>query len=243
MGKKQVLIVDDELQVARALRAALESRLGTKCQVEISNDPMEAMEKLKNQHYDLLVTDLRMPGINGMDLLKYAHSHDQNLRAILITAFGSPDLEQKVQELQAQYIPKPFNLQDFIVITQQLLEDNRPQIIILVNGDPDVINARQKVREVARTLGLNVTDQARISMATSSIAYALKMGSTHVGQIRIEWIVDTQGRGIRVTCTTTDGKSIELPPSAVKDVAWMVDQLTVDPLPSQNTQVVLIKYV
>ncbi len=241
MEKKQVLIVDDEVQIARALCRTLEWGLKSGCQLEICTESYDALSRIQCQHYDLLISDIQLPALNGLELLKAARVCIPDLRAIMITAFGSPTIEQKVQQLQAQYIPKPFNLRDFLVIAQQLLENNCQQIIILINMDVDIINARQKVREVARLMGMNVTDQARISMATSSIAYALKMGSHCNDQIHIEWIVNTLGRGIRIVCMVDE--YVELPVSILKDISWMTDQLTVESSYLKNSRIVLIKYV
>ena len=88
MLKPTVLIVDDEKPTREGLRAALEDRYD----VYIAEDGEGALRLLEEDGYDVLLTDLRMPGIGGLDLIKRAKSLGKPPICILMTAYGSEEM-------------------------------------------------------------------------------------------------------------------------------------------------------
>ncbi len=243
MDKKRVLVVDDEVRLARTLGDALRHALGDICEVVVHTSGEEVLHRLgKGEHFDVIITDLKMPGINGIDLLRYIYRQKLLARTILITAYGTPELENQMERMETEYLFKPFNIQDFVdLVRRNLGENNQLKTTIVVRDYRDVINARQKTRELARAIGMDITNQARISLATSSMANAMSLGILRIGQIAIESIQNPQQVGVRVTCTTSDGKEVHIPLAALRDVQWMVDHLAVDSLPANNVQVTLEK--
>lgn len=127
MKAKQILIVEDEPRIALALCRALEFPLREDYRVEISPVAETALSKLKNEHFDLLVTDLRMPGMGGMELLRQVRTASPHTRAILITSFGSLEVEEVVKRLGARYLPKPFSLREFVALVEEMLEEDATQ--------------------------------------------------------------------------------------------------------------------
>ena len=74
-----------------------------------SSGSEEALSKLTLNRYDLLITDLRMPGISGLTLIEVARSLHPNINVILMTAYGSREVEDKANQLQVDaYLTKPF---------------------------------------------------------------------------------------------------------------------------------------
>jgi DNA-binding NtrC family response regulator len=124
MKEKRILIVDDEPQVALALSRALQHPLGGKYQVEISPVAETALRKLHHEQYDLIITDLRMPGMGGLDLLRHVRQLSPQARMILITAYGSHEIQNIARSLGAEYLAKPFDLQDFINTVTNVLEES-----------------------------------------------------------------------------------------------------------------------
>ena len=114
---------------------------------------------------------------------------------------------------------------------------------IPVRTEFDVFIARMQVRKVARALGFDITNQARIALATSSLARALKLGETHQGQVAVDCLGDEQRTGVRVVCTTVNGVNCDLTSRLFIDTKWLVDELTVEKLPSDDLQVTLIRWV
>jgi len=114
---------------------------------------------------------------------------------------------------------------------------------IAVQTEFDVFMARMQVRKLARTIGFDITNQARIALATSSLARVLRLGEMHQGQVMIDYLGEEEHSGLRVSCTAIISPDFEIGPRAFTDVKWLVDELTIEELSSSNVQVTLIKWV
>jgi DNA-binding NtrC family response regulator len=116
----KVLIVDDERDICRALEFLL-SREGYKITVTYSGQ--EALKKIESEDFDLVITDLKMEGLDGMQVLEKALSIRPNLMVILMTAFAS--VESAVEAMKkgaSDYIVKPFINEDVKMTVRRLLE-------------------------------------------------------------------------------------------------------------------------
>jgi len=122
-NKPTVLIVDDE----RATREGLERALHDRYNVLLAEDGQKAMGLLESQHVDVLLTDLKMPGIDGMALLRRANSLPSPPLCIMMTAYGS--IENAVEAMHAgayHYLTKPnINLDELELVIQRGLEGRR----------------------------------------------------------------------------------------------------------------------
>ncbi len=127
MEQKRILIVEDELQITMTLCRALVHPMGGGHQVEVCPLADVALKRLRCEQFDLIVTDLRMPGISGLELLRHVHQTSPQTHMMLITGFGSPEIEKQVRKLGAFYLPKPFSLQEFIATAHHILDGNREQ--------------------------------------------------------------------------------------------------------------------
>jgi len=109
--KKQILIADDELNLRRVLRAQLE-RDGY--DVHAVENGASALETLREHHVDVVICDLRMPKVNGMELLKHVVQHHPGVPVIMITAHGTVDTAVEALKLGAyDFITKPFEKTEF----------------------------------------------------------------------------------------------------------------------------------
>lgn len=124
MKEKRILIVDDEPQVALALSRALQHPLGGQFKVEISPVAEMALKKLRQEQYDLIITDLRMSGMGGLELLQHARQLNPEARTMLITAYGSREIQNTARGLGAEYLAKPFGLQEFISTVAKILQES-----------------------------------------------------------------------------------------------------------------------
>ncbi len=103
----RILIVDDERSM-REMLAILLRREGH--DVAIAENGRRALEFLNQRPFDLVVSDARMPDVDGLQVLRHARSVNPAVIAIMITAYGSPDLIKGVEELGVNdYVEKPFN--------------------------------------------------------------------------------------------------------------------------------------
>jgi two-component system response regulator PilR (NtrC family) len=106
-GSARILVVDDERSM-REMLAILLKREGH--EVAIAENGRSAIELLNKQPFDLVVSDARMPDIDGLEVLRHARSINPSIIAIMITAYGSPDLIRGVADLGVNdYVEKPFN--------------------------------------------------------------------------------------------------------------------------------------
>ncbi|HEY6081185.1 MAG TPA: sigma-54 dependent transcriptional regulator [Polyangiaceae bacterium] len=104
---KQILVVDDEPNLRRVLSAQLE-RDGY--DVHTAEDGEQALGILRDHHIDLVITDLRMPKIDGMELLRRAQTLDAELPVVMITAHGTVDNAVEALKTGAfDYLTKPFD--------------------------------------------------------------------------------------------------------------------------------------
>src|SRR3954449_7883907 len=98
-----LLIVDDEKTTREGLRAALEDRYD----VYLADDTKAAMDLLEREHFDVLLTDFRLPNEDGMKLIKRAKSLPKPPICILMTAYGSEELAVEAMKKGADdYIAK-----------------------------------------------------------------------------------------------------------------------------------------
>jgi YesN/AraC family two-component response regulator len=121
--QRRILIVDDEPTLVFFLKQGLQE--SEHCYfVEGAASGEEALTKLTYNRYDLLITDLKMPGISGFTLVEIARSLHPHINVILITAFGSLEVKDEAQHLQVDgYLTKPFPMSQLQGIVHQILEN------------------------------------------------------------------------------------------------------------------------
>src|SRR5262245_7070161 len=118
-AKEQILVVDDEANLRRVLSAQL-SREGY--EVHTAEDGEAALSYLKEHHIDLVITDLRMPRMNGLDLLRAALRDDPTLPVVILTAHGTVDNAVEALKTGAfDYITKPFDQDEVRMVVQKAL--------------------------------------------------------------------------------------------------------------------------
>jgi YesN/AraC family two-component response regulator len=114
---KRILIVDDEATLVFFLKQGLQE-VEKAGRVDVAPSGEDALTKLTYNKYDLLITDLKMPGISGFTLVEIARSLHPHIKVILMTAFGSREVQNEAKNLHVDgYLTKPFpttQLQDMV---------------------------------------------------------------------------------------------------------------------------------
>lgn len=111
--KNRILLLDDEASLIKWLRYALEQK---GYQVFATTDPREAMAEVKNQRYDLIISDIKMPDIDGFDFLKKVRAVHPGVPFIFVTAYGSMDSAiNALRDRASDYILKPFSIDELVV--------------------------------------------------------------------------------------------------------------------------------
>lgn len=109
-GKRKILVVDDEITVCKSIRQAI---VADDYEVDMALSGEEALKKDKESAYDLIITDLMMPGISGLDLLRALKEARPKVNVIMVT--GYPTIKTAVQSVKMgafDYLPKPFTPAD-----------------------------------------------------------------------------------------------------------------------------------
>src|SRR5512135_1534955 len=118
--KGRILVVDDEKAMVLALKGLL-SKEGY--QVETAGSGEEALHKIETGNFHLVITDLSMQGVSGMQVLERGRAIDPDLAVIMITAYGSEKIAVQAMKLgAADYLPKPFDNDELRVVVQRVME-------------------------------------------------------------------------------------------------------------------------
>lgn len=121
MRKPELLLIDDEPMVGQRLRSGLE-KLG--CAVEICDNPAGVLELIKEKTFDIVITDIMMPEINGLQVLEAVKAKGQETRVIIITGFATADLARETMEKGAyDMIAKPFKPGDLRKMVVRAAQD------------------------------------------------------------------------------------------------------------------------
>jgi len=119
IDKARILIVDDEKRMRRILQILLKSQ---GYEIKLAQDGDEAWSMFQQVPYDLVITDLKMPGIDGMELLGLINKQNPDVPVIVITAYGSVDSAVKAMKQGAyDYITKPFENEEIKIVVAKAL--------------------------------------------------------------------------------------------------------------------------
>lgn len=121
--RKKLLLVDDDKSLCRVLEHQLKEEGFT---VTTANDGKEGLEKFENDKFEIVVTDIAMSGMGGMELLKRIRAKDTSAVVILITAFGT--VENAVEACHSEaddYITKPFSIEQLRFVIEKALRQRQ----------------------------------------------------------------------------------------------------------------------
>ncbi|MFO0755153.1 MAG: sigma-54 dependent transcriptional regulator [Byssovorax sp.] len=147
--KKQILVVDDEANLRKVLVAQL-GRDGY--DVHAAEDGEVALAFLKEHHIDLVITDLRMPKVDGMELLRAALRDDPSRPVVMMTAYGTVDVAVEALKTGAfDFITKPFDQNEVRIIVKKALRTRD-----LANSDAtrEIATASLSTKEGAARFGI-----------------------------------------------------------------------------------------
>lgn len=123
----RVLLVDDSPATRAFVRAALEAELGEKLELVEAGGGFEALRVLPRGRYDVVITDINMPDINGLELLHFIRksAQHQTTRVLLISTQGSEkDMRRGLQLGADEFLPKPFSSEQLRATLARLLPDD-----------------------------------------------------------------------------------------------------------------------
>ena len=118
-----ILVVDDELSMREFLKILLEKE---GYDVSSAADAADAIDQIKSAGFDLIISDIKMPGMGGLTLLEKIKEIDNSLPVIMITAYASPENAVVAMKSGAfDYITKPFKVDEIIKIIKSAISSAR----------------------------------------------------------------------------------------------------------------------
>jgi len=104
----KILVIDDDQDTCDFLKDFFQQR---KCQVLTANSGDAGLLVVKKERPDIVLLDIKMPGLNGLDVLKEIKAFDSKIKVIVVTVAAESDVRQKAKELGADdFIRKPLNI-------------------------------------------------------------------------------------------------------------------------------------
>ncbi len=192
--KANILVVDDERTIRVPLKMILTEE---EYETQAASNGVEALELIKEHDFDVLITDLKMPEMDGMELIKQCQNICPHTSIIIITAYGS--LESAIEALRMgayDYILKPFDFDDVLIKLKRLLKQK--QLILenqslkrqvdqkfnfgnIIGKSPQMKNVYRLIGKVAKTKG-NVLITGKSGTGKELVARAIHMNSDRFDQ-------------------------------------------------------------
>lgn len=193
---KRLLIVDDEPNIRRVLESAFEKE---GYRTSVAEDAREALEFLKAEPFDVMLTDVTMPGMTGYELQREAASLRAEMPVIVMTAYGTiPQAIQAIRDGAFEYVTKPFDLDQLKKIVASALQSGtaRPTGKRSKPSTPtDFIATSPVMQEVVRTV-----EQIADSRATVLITGESGSGKEVVARLIHQLSSRSRGPFVAVSC-------------------------------------------
>lgn len=190
MARHKLLVVDDE----HLIRWSLEQNLSKQgYEVLTAGSGEEALKLIRDESLDLVLLDIQLPGINGLDVLEKAKELDEDLIIIMITALGVLETAVKAMRMGAyDYISKPFNLDELAITVKKALEtgelkrevahlrseqSRRFGISNLIGESRHLQNLQDMIKKIARSDASTVLIQGESGTGKELVAKAIHFES------------------------------------------------------------------
>ncbi len=144
--ESKVLVVDDEKEIREVLSKALSRIAGFR--VEVAENADEALQRIQKERFDLVLTDLKMPGKDGLQLLSEISKTNPDILTVMMTGHGTIDSALEAMRRGASdYLMKPLNLEEIIVRLKKVLEE-RQRFVRLKDFATQLEKANQELRRL-----------------------------------------------------------------------------------------------
>ncbi|MFZ7113162.1 MAG: response regulator [Desulfatiglandales bacterium] len=159
LGKRQILLMEDEPSVAQGLQMVLkEEGYG----VDLAMTGHSALEKFKQKYFDLLVADLRLPDMDGMDVIKEVKDRRPETGVVVITGYATVASAVNAMKIGvSDYLPKPFTEGEFMAAVGGALKEKDKETVPTKSAVKKAETEEEKLiqkREVIRVLNRTSED-------------------------------------------------------------------------------------
>lgn len=169
-----ILIVEDKSSFAEVLKVALEDGGFTTI---IAKSGREAIQTFKREKFDLVLLDLRLPDIDGIDILRELKNIDNDTKFIIMTAFGTVERAVEAMKIGAcDFLTKPFEMDQLILIVRKVIQEHRTQYenILLkdmvqhLHGFPEIVGKSEPIKKSVEMLQKVAPSEATVLLLGES---------------------------------------------------------------------------
>ncbi|MGB9640282.1 MAG: sigma-54-dependent transcriptional regulator, partial [Anaerolineales bacterium] len=123
MSQVKILVIDDETGIREGTKRALSAQ---GYEVDTAENGEQGLELIKKNRYDLILLDVMMPGISGIELIEKIHQVDPETVCIIITGYATVEMAVRaIKEGAYDFLTKPFTVDDLLIVVNQGLERRR----------------------------------------------------------------------------------------------------------------------
>ncbi|MCY9659896.1 response regulator [Paenibacillus chondroitinus] len=174
-----ILIAEDELPTRNGIMKALQTWSEGKINLQVAENGMEAFHYRKTNPVDLLITDIRMPGLNGIQLLERLKKEGLQTKSILLTGYAEFEYARKALTLGAvNYILKPVEFQNLISAVEEAFEENK--LWKRVNHDSSFIVPQVLNDSIRKSLVYISAELWNPSLGIKDVAEHIHLNSSYV---------------------------------------------------------------
>lgn len=150
MPAAHILVVEDRESLRRMLERALQQE---GYEVSVCADGEQATRKLAAESFDLVLTDLKLPGMSGIEVLRTSREAHPGLPVVVLTAFGTVGTAVEAMKLgAADFLEKPVEIEDLFQLVESLLGEDEESAVFKLPGGPTIIGRHPTVRAALRLL-------------------------------------------------------------------------------------------
>lgn len=210
MKRNKLLVVDDE----HLIRWSLEQNLKKQgYEVVTAGSGEDALRLVREEQPDLVLLDIQLPGISGIDVLEKIKDHDEDIIVIMVTANSGLENAVRAMRLGAyDYVSKPFNLEELSIVVRKALDtsDLKQEVVRLrtetrKNGPPNIIGESRQIKYLMEVLD---------KVARSEASTVLVQGESGTGkELVAKWIHYSSNRAekpfIAINCAAVPASLLE----------------------------------
>lgn len=152
----RILVMEDDVNIAKGLATVLADE---EYSVRVAGDGQSAIDAFKEEDFDLLIADIRLPDMNGLDVIKQVRHHTPDTKIIVITGFVSTSVAvDAMHSGVTDFLPKPFSEQQIIKSVKTTLQQRAGESDVYVHSISETDKLIQK-KEVLQVLDRTNEDQ------------------------------------------------------------------------------------
>lgn len=193
MNAVKVLLIEDNLSLASIIKIMME---GEGIEIDHCDDGLRGVKLFeKNPDYDLVITDIKLPSLNGYEVFENIKKINEEVPVIIITAFGNiPDAVKAIKAGAFDYIAKPFDNDEFLLTVKKAIDFRKIRIenvslknFVRSSVKPEIIGVSEKIKDILKVIDkIAPTDGTVIIMGESGVGKELFAREIHVRSKRAD---------------------------------------------------------